>query len=63
MYGDTVLAGTASCTPELLEQHLRENPANCKVHRNISVADKLLPECSTDKILRNELKARVGDAL
>ena len=44
---------------ETLKQHVRENLANYKVPRVITVLDEL-PRGSTGKILRNELKARVS---
>jgi acyl-CoA synthetase (AMP-forming)/AMP-acid ligase II len=54
-----VLAHGASATPDTLKQHVRESLANYKVPREILVLDEL-PRSSTGKILRNELKARVG---
>ena len=54
-----VLAPGASATPDGLKQHVRENLANYKVPREISIIDEL-PRGSTGKILRNELQARVG---
>jgi acyl-CoA synthetase (AMP-forming)/AMP-acid ligase II len=54
-----VLAAGASATPDTLQQHVRDNLANYKVPREIIVLDEL-PRSSTGKILRNELKARVG---
>ncbi len=53
-----VLAPGASATPDTLKQHVRENLANYKVPREITVVDEL-PRGSTGKILRNELQARV----
>jgi acyl-CoA synthetase (AMP-forming)/AMP-acid ligase II len=54
-----VLASGASATPDALKQHVRDSLANYKVPREILVLDEL-PRSSTGKILRNELKARVG---
>ena len=54
-----VLAPGASATPDTLKQHVRDSLANYKVPREILVLDEL-PRSSTGKILRNELKARVG---
>jgi acyl-CoA synthetase (AMP-forming)/AMP-acid ligase II len=54
-----VLTPRASATPESLKQHVRDNLANYKVPREIVVLDEL-PRSSTGKILRNDLKARVG---
>ncbi|ORA81739.1 acyl-CoA ligase FadD12 [Mycobacterium malmoense] len=53
-----VLAPGMSATPETLKQHVRENLANYKVPREITVLDEL-PRGSTGKVLRNELQARV----
>jgi fatty-acyl-CoA synthase len=49
-----VLEAGASATPDALKQHVRENLANYKVPREITVLDEL-PRGSTGKILRNEL--------
>lgn len=46
-------------TPDALKQHVRDNLANYKVPREITVLDEL-PRSSTGKILRAELHARVG---
>jgi acyl-CoA synthetase (AMP-forming)/AMP-acid ligase II len=54
-----VLEPGASATPDSLKQHVRENLANYKVPREITVLDEL-PRSSTGKILRTELQARVG---
>jgi len=54
-----VLTPGASATPDTLKQHVRENLANYKVPREISVVDEL-PRGSTGKILRNELQSRVS---
>jgi acyl-CoA synthetase (AMP-forming)/AMP-acid ligase II len=56
-----VLEQGGSATEETLKQHVRENLANYKVPRGITVLDEL-PRGSTGKILRNELKARVSDS-
>lgn len=54
-----VLEPGADATDETLKQHVRDNLANYKVPREITVLDEL-PRGSTGKILRNELKARVS---
>ncbi|TDK84995.1 bile acid CoA ligase [Mycobacterium paragordonae] len=54
-----VLEAGSSATVETLKQHVRDNLANYKVPREITVLDEL-PRGSTGKILRNELKARVS---
>ena len=54
-----VLAPGASATPDTLKQHVRDRLANYKVPREILVLDEL-PRSITGKILRDELKARVG---
>jgi acyl-CoA synthetase (AMP-forming)/AMP-acid ligase II len=51
-----VLAEGASATPETLKEHVRENLANYKVPRTITVLDDL-PRSSTGKIVRRELQA------
>ncbi|MGZ8746804.1 MAG: AMP-binding enzyme, partial [Mycobacterium sp.] len=53
-----VLTGGASVTPDALKAHVRENLANYKVPRTISVLDEL-PRGSTGKIVRRELQALV----
>ena len=53
-----VLGPGGSATPDALKQHVRDNLANYKVPRELSVLDEL-PRGSTGKVLRNELKARV----
>ncbi|MDM4142495.1 MULTISPECIES: acyl-CoA ligase FadD12 [Mycobacterium] len=53
--GATLDAGAA---PEALKQHVRENLANYKIPREITVLDEL-PRGSTGKILRADLQARV----
>ena len=50
-----VLAGGAKVTPDDLKQHVRENLANYKVPRQITVLDEL-PRGSTGKVLRNDLR-------
>ncbi len=52
-----VLSG--DLTPDDLKQHVRENLANYKVPREITVLDEL-PRNSTGKIVRRELQERVG---
>lgn len=51
--------GTADV--ETLKQHVRENLANYKVPREITILDEL-PRGSTGKIQRNELKSLVSDS-
>jgi fatty-acyl-CoA synthase len=53
-----VLAAGAGATPEDLKAYVRENLANYKVPREITILTEL-PRGSTGKILRNELLARV----
>ncbi len=48
-----------SVTPDTLKQHVRDNLANYKVPREITVVDEL-PRGSTGKVLRNELQSRVS---
>jgi acyl-CoA synthetase (AMP-forming)/AMP-acid ligase II len=45
-------------TPEVLKQHVRDNLANYKVPREITVLDEL-PRGSTGKVLRNDLRAHL----
>ncbi|MEE6139757.1 acyl-CoA ligase FadD12 [Mycobacterium sp. 050128] len=54
-----VLSPGSAATPETLKQHVRDNLANYKVPREISVLDEL-PRGSTGKIVRAELQSRVG---
>jgi acyl-CoA synthetase (AMP-forming)/AMP-acid ligase II len=54
-----VLEQDASATPDSLKQHVRDNLANYKVPRDITVLDEL-PRSSTGKVMRNELRARIG---
>ncbi|MEB4210437.1 acyl-CoA ligase FadD12 [Mycobacterium sp. 94-17] len=49
----------AAAAPEALKQHVRENLANYKIPREITVLDQL-PRSSTGKILRADLQARVN---
>lgn len=56
-----VLTDGASATPDVLKQHVRENLANYKVPRDITILDKL-PRSSTGKIVRRELQERAGGA-
>ncbi len=53
-----VLEPSAGATPDALKQHVRENLANYKVPREVTVLDEL-PRGSTGKILRADLRARV----
>jgi acyl-CoA synthetase (AMP-forming)/AMP-acid ligase II len=53
-----VLGEGSSATPEDLKQHVRDNLANYKVPREITILDEL-PRGITGKILRNELRGRV----
>ncbi|OBH54522.1 acyl-CoA ligase FadD12 [Mycobacterium sp. E2479] len=48
----------AAAAPEALKQHVRENLANYKIPREITVLDEL-PRSSTGKVLRADLQARV----
>jgi acyl-CoA synthetase (AMP-forming)/AMP-acid ligase II len=54
-----VLEADASATPDILKQHVRDNLANYKVPRDITVLDEL-PRGNTGKILREELRSRVN---
>jgi fatty-acyl-CoA synthase len=56
-----VLNAGASATPDTLKQHVRENLANYKVPRDITILDEL-PRNSTGKIVRRELQDRAGRA-
>jgi fatty-acyl-CoA synthase len=56
-----VLKDGASATPDTLKQHVRENLANYKVPRDITILDEL-PRTSTGKIARRELQDRAGRA-
>jgi acyl-CoA synthetase (AMP-forming)/AMP-acid ligase II len=50
-----VLEPGSSASPDTLKQHVRDNLANYKVPREITVLDEL-PRSSTGKILRTELR-------
>ena len=50
-----VLSDGSSATPDDLKQHVRDNLANYKVPREITILPEL-PRGSTGKILRNELR-------
>jgi acyl-CoA synthetase (AMP-forming)/AMP-acid ligase II len=56
-----VLNSGASATPDVLKQHVRENLANYKVPREITILDEM-PRGSTGKIARSELQDRAGRA-
>ncbi|CAA0124873.1 Long-chain-fatty-acid--CoA ligase [Mycolicibacterium vanbaalenii] len=56
-----VLTPEASATPDALKQHVRDNLANYKVPRAITVLDEL-PRSITGKISRKELQDRAGRA-
>ncbi len=56
-----VLTDGAAATPDALKQHVRENLANYKVPREITILDEL-PRSSTGKIERRALQDRVGRA-
>jgi acyl-CoA synthetase (AMP-forming)/AMP-acid ligase II len=56
-----VLNDGASATPDLLKQHVRDNLANYKVPRDITILDEL-PRSSTGKIARRELQDRAARA-
>lgn len=56
-----VLNAGASATPDVLKQHVRENLANYKVPREITILDEM-PRGSTGKIARSELQDRAGRA-
>jgi acyl-CoA synthetase (AMP-forming)/AMP-acid ligase II len=53
-----VLEPGSSATTDTLKEHVRENLANYKVPREVSVLDEL-PRGSTGKILRAELQSKV----
>jgi acyl-CoA synthetase (AMP-forming)/AMP-acid ligase II len=50
-----VVLGGGSVTPDDLKQHVRDNLANYKVPRQITILDEL-PRGSTGKVLRNDLR-------
>lgn len=54
-----VLEPGADVTPDALRQHVRDNLANYKVPREITVLDEL-PRNATGKVVRSELLARIG---
>jgi acyl-CoA synthetase (AMP-forming)/AMP-acid ligase II len=54
-----VLEQGASATADALKQHVRDNLANYKVPRELTILDEL-PRGSTGKILRAELQSRVS---
>ncbi len=56
-----VLNDGAVATPDELKQHVRENLANYKVPRDITILDEL-PRGSTGKIVRRELQDRAARA-
>ena len=56
-----VLNDAAAATPDELKQYVRENLANYKVPREITILDEL-PRGSTGKIVRRELQDRAGRA-
>ncbi|PRC53143.1 acyl-CoA synthetase, partial [Mycobacterium sp. ITM-2017-0098] len=51
----------AAATPESLKQHVRDNLANYKVPREITVLDEL-PRSITGKLSRKDLQDRLKDA-
>ena len=55
-----VLTEGAHVTPDELKQHVRDNLANYKVPRDITVLDEL-PRNNTGKVLRRELQALAAD--
>ncbi|WP_445168095.1 acyl-CoA ligase FadD12 [Mycolicibacterium sp. Dal123E01] len=55
-----VLTDGSNADPDNLKTHVRENLANYKVPRDITILTEL-PRGSTGKILRNELIARTSD--
>jgi acyl-CoA synthetase (AMP-forming)/AMP-acid ligase II len=56
-----VLDAGASATPDTLKQHVRENLANYKVPRDITILDEL-PRSITGKVARSELQDRAARA-
>jgi acyl-CoA synthetase (AMP-forming)/AMP-acid ligase II len=56
-----VLDAGASAPPDTLKQHVRENLANYKVPRDITILDEL-PRSITGKIARSELQDRAARA-
>jgi len=55
------LNDAAAATPDELKQYVRENLANYKVPREITILDEL-PRGSTGRIVRRELQDRAGRA-
>jgi acyl-CoA synthetase (AMP-forming)/AMP-acid ligase II len=55
-----VLTQGSSATPEALKQHVRDNLANYKVPREITILDEL-PRSSTGKISRKDLHAHLDN--
>ena len=58
---DAYLNAGAAATPDTLKQHVRDNLANYKVPREITILDEL-PRSITGKISRKELQDRSGKA-
>ena len=56
-----VLADGSATTTDELKAHVRENLANYKVPRDITMLDEL-PRSSTGKIVRRELQDRAARA-
>jgi acyl-CoA synthetase (AMP-forming)/AMP-acid ligase II len=56
-----VLNDGAAATPESMKQHVRDNLANYKVPREITILDEL-PRSITGKISRKDLQDRLKDA-
>ncbi|QZT63090.1 acyl-CoA ligase FadD12 [Mycolicibacterium austroafricanum] len=56
-----VLTADAAATPETLKQHVRDNLANYKVPREITILDEL-PRSVTGKISRKDLQDRLDNA-
>jgi acyl-CoA synthetase (AMP-forming)/AMP-acid ligase II len=54
-----VLEAGASATLDTLKQHVRKHLANYKVPRDIMILAEL-PRSSTGKIVRGDLRARIG---
>ena len=55
-----VLNAGAAATPDTLKQHVRDNLANYKVPREITILDEL-PRSVTGKISRKDLQDRLGN--
>jgi fatty-acyl-CoA synthase len=56
-----VLNADAAATPDTLKQHVRDNLANYKVPRKITILDEL-PRSITGKISRKDLQERLKNA-